>query len=469
MCARVVAFLALCVLPIPCEGFAPATSAEAILCKTVETFKLADLYHLELSIKASACGMTCHRLGIDPATGSSLLSLTEDEPSKAAQAARHEHLAIDKSPSVEWFGIELTSACDAMTLVSELRQRAGEIETMMRDQAASCITGSQDITWTLEYTRMGNGDVGERGRPRHTSKTLCYGVANALTLPPELEAKSDGASSRLVLLDGPDKIRLCLVASRDEGGIDKNCKNRNADIVRKAWPARPFQYSSAMNPTAAAIVVDVLLGMCRKDKSIRETPTLLDPTCGSGTFLAFALANGAKVIGWDINESCCDGTRRNLDYLRTTFVGEGLELSSSDQISYRVDCQDAAFVATDKMGQTGIDCVVANLPWGHNTPTYYEENNKILQSLRGILRPGVPVAIISRNSSVQKEFEQLGFCIVGSASIPQSNFRLPKTSKKKTKKRAEIGGDGEGENVNDCGRNQSISSSTCVITIAVTS
>ena len=176
MCMRVVAFLAFCVLPIPCEGFAPAISGEAILCKTVETFKLADLYHLELSIKASSCGMACHRLGIDPATGSSLLLLTEDEPSKAAQAARHDYLAIDKSPSVEWFGIELASASDAKTLVNELRQRAGEIEAMMRDQATSgsSITGSQDITWTLEYTRMGNGDVGERGRPRHTSKTLCY-------------------------------------------------------------------------------------------------------------------------------------------------------------------------------------------------------------------------------------------------------------------------------------------------------
>ena len=471
MCVRVVAFFALCVLPIPCEGFAPATSGEAILCKTVETFKLADLYHLELTIKASSCGMACRRVGVDPATGSSLLLLTEGEPSKTAQATHHEHLAIGQSPSVEWFGIEVASACDAKTLVSELQQRAGEIETMMRDQAASGsnTTGSQDITWTLEYTRMGNGDVGEKDRPRHTSKTLCYGVANALTLPPELEAKSNGESSHLVLLDGPDKIRLCLVTSRDESGVDRNCKNGNADIVRKVWPSRPFQYSSAMNPTAAAIVVDVLLSMCRKGKGINETPTLLDPTCGSGTFLAFALAHGAKVIGWDINESCCEGTRRNLDYLKASFVGEGLELSSSDQISCRVERQDAAFVTIDKIGKTEIDCVVANLPWGHNTPTYYEENNNILQSLTGLLRPGVPVAIISRDSSIQKDIERLGFGIVGTASIPQSNFCLPKTFKKKAKKRKEIGGEGGGENANDCGRNQSISSSTCVITIAVTS
>ena len=224
-----------------------------------------------------------------------------------------------------------------------------------------------------------------------------------------------------------------------------------------------------MNPTAAAIVVDVLLSMCRKVKGINETPTLLDPTCGSGTFLAFALAHGAKVIGWDINESCCEGTRRNLDYLKAAFVGEGLELSSSDQISCRVERQDAAFVTIDKIGNTEIDCVVANLPWGHNTPTYYEENNNILQSLRGILRSGVPVAIISRDSSIQKDIERLGFGIVGTASIPQSNFCLPKTFERKAKKRKEIGGEGGGKNTNDCGRNQSISSSTCVITIAVTS
>lgn len=49
------------------------TGANRILCKTAETFKLADLYYLEVSIKAELRGMTCGRIGLDPATGSSLL------------------------------------------------------------------------------------------------------------------------------------------------------------------------------------------------------------------------------------------------------------------------------------------------------------------------------------------------------------------------------------------------------------
>ena len=410
--------------------------------------------------------MSCQRLGIDPATGSSLLLLSDrardglhtEEPSERGTFAhtKCDHLfTISKSQSVEWIGLELASAGDAEGLVGELRKKADEVEMMMRDQAGTSVNGPSEITWTLEYTRMGNVG-GHKDRPRHTSKTLCYGVANALKLPPELDAKSDSACS-LVILDGPDKIRLCLAMSGGKG----DTKGKGAtDIVQNKWPGRPFQYSSAMNPTAASIVVDILLRMCEKDK-MDNTPTLLDPTCGSGTFLAFAVGNGANAIGWDIKESCCEGTRRNLKYLTEAIVSEGMEPSSAQVRAYRIDNQDAAQVSIDALGKDEVDCAVANLPWGQNTPTYYEENNMILDALRGILRSdaAVPVAIISRDSSVQKELERIGFRVLGAASIPQSNFRLPKASKKK-KKRKEVADD-DGNDAQDRG-------SICVVTIAVT-
>ena len=364
-------------------------------------------------------------------------------------------LTINKSQSVEWIGLELVSAGDAEGLVDELRKKAGEVEMMMRDQAGTSANGPSEITWTLEYTRMGN--VGsQKDRPRHTSKTLCYGVANALKLPTELDAKSDSACS-LVILDGPDKIRLCLVMSGGKG--DTKFKGAT-DVVQKKWPGRPFQYSSAMNPTAASVIVDILLRMCEKNK-MAKTPTLLDPTCGSGTFLAFAVGNGANVIGWDIKESCCEGTRRNLKYLTEAIVSEGMEPSSSQVRAYRIDIKDAAQVSIDALGGDEVDCAVANLPWGQNTPTYYQENEKILEALRRILRSdaAVPVAIISRDSSVQKKLEGIGFRVLGAASIPQSNFRLPKTSKKK-KKRKEVADD-DGNDDQDKG-------SICMVTIAVT-
>ena len=445
-----------------------AAAGKAILCKTAETFKLADLYQLELSIKASLCGMSCQRLGIDPATGSSLLLLSDQARDGLDQAELSERgtsahtncdniLTINKSQSVEWIGLELASAGDAEGLVDELRKKADEIEMMMRDQAGTSANGPPEISWVLEYTRMGNVG-GHKDRPRHTSKTLCYGVANTLKLPPELDAKSDSACS-LVLLDGPDIIRLCLVIS---GGKGDTKGKGTTDIVQKKWPGRPFQYSSAMNPIAASVIVDILLRMCAKNK-MDKTPTLLDPTCGSGTFLAFAVGSGANAIGWDVKESCCEGTRRNLDYLKTAlFVSEdGMEPSSSQQLAYRIDNQDAAQVSDDALGKDEVDCAVANLPWGQNTPTYYEENEKILEALRGILRSDatVPVAIISRDSSVQKELERIGFRVLGAASIPQSNFRLPKTSKKE-KKRKEV--------ADDDGNDDQDRDSICMVTIAVT-
>ena len=459
------------------DGAASCASSVAagkpILCKTVETFKLADLYHLELSIKASLCGMSCRRLGIDQATGSSLLLLSDQASDGLDQEKLNERgtfaqincdnlLTISKSQSVEWIRLELASAGDAEGLVDDLRKRADEVEMMIRGQAGMNAYGHQDTTWTLEYTRMGNTIGNGKDRPRHSSKTLSYGVANALKLQPALDAKCNVASS-LVLLDGPDKIRLCLVMSRGKCDV---CTKQGTDIVEKKWPGRPFQYSSAMNPTAASIIVDILLRMCGEKDKMDKTPTLLDPTCGSGTFLAFALANGANAIGWDVKQSCCEGAGRNLDYLETAFVSEGMELSSSQQLAYRIDNQDAAQVSIDALGGDEINCAVANLPWGQNTPTYYEENDKILKSLRGVLRSDdVPVAIISRDSSVQKELERIGFRVLGAASIPQSNFRLPNTSKK-TKKRKEVADD-DG-NATCRPSDDQDRGSICMVTIAVT-
>jgi len=433
----------------------------------VETFKLADLYYMELSIKTSS-RMSCDRLGVDPATGSSLILLAEqgepDEQGMYDHTECDDILAISSSRGVEWTGLELASAYDAKGLVDELRERADEIDMVMRDQADSSNSiASSQVTWTLEYNRMGNV-VG--GDSRHTSKTMCYGVANALMLPPELDAKSDAASLNLILLDGPDKIRLCLVISRGESDVNGK---EGTDIVQRKWPGRPFQYSSAVNPKVAAIVVDILLGMYPKDKT-NETPTLLDPTCGSGTFLAFALGKGANAIGWDIKESCCDGARENLDYVKTAFVTEGMELSPSQDLTYQIDNQDAALVSSDTLRGKDVDCAVTNLPWGLNTPTYYEENKNIMRALRGTLRSDVPVAIISRDSSMQKELERIGFRVVAMASIPQGNFRLPKTSKKKKnemKKRKEMAEEDCDDDNDGPGRNQD-RASMCTITIAVT-
>lgn len=451
-------------------------TAGRILCKTVETFKLADLYQLEISMKARLSGMTCKRIGIDPATGSSLLVL-EDESNQDKSSQRNgdiiENWRVDIPivSSIEWMGVELAAAASAERLIKELQSRADEIECVMRESIAES-SSDEETSWTMDYIRMGLSDGLQpqrrpsTERPTYTSKTLAYCVAQALNVPAALHPSK--AALELVLVDSQDasSLRLCIVTSRGCDEMAISCghpSTTNIKIVREQWSSRPFQYSSAMNANAAAIIVDILLNLCKANESgesIDGKITLLDPTCGSGTFLAYAMASGANVVGWDVNERCVGGTKQNLDYM----IEQGMVLPRhTNNMMYSVERRDAALVKPDANNEKShsFDCVVANLPWGQNAPTYFEENSKILEALHSLLRPGTPCAFISRYVDIQKELTGIGFDIIGMACIPQSNFRLPKSRKKRRKDSSKDGADEEDSNSGTC-------SSRCVVSLAVT-
>ena len=86
---------------------------------------------------------------------------------------------------------------------------------------------------------------------------------------------------------------------------------------------------------------------------------LLDPTCGSGTFLALALANDFYVEGCDINPSVADGAIQNIEYLfDKEKVNEYANVEARDSCNpWRHDEPSSLNTIND------ISCVVANLPW----------------------------------------------------------------------------------------------------------
>ena len=112
---------------------------------------------------------------------------------------------------------------------------------------------------------------------------------------------------------------------------DDDESSKTTRIIFQKWPKRPFQYSSAININIADIVITLLDDMVNKKRQVTtkmeeddndddrtcdvKTRTILDPTCGSGTFLAFAMAYGMCVEGYDYNPQCIDGTIRNLESL----------------------------------------------------------------------------------------------------------------------------------------------------------
>jgi hypothetical protein len=212
----------------------------------------------------------------------------------------------------------------------------------------------------------------------------------------------------------------------------------------KPWSQRPFEYSSAINPGIAELVMDILVALTRRrhghgNRTCHDdndggdaTPVhLWDPTCGSGTFLAVAMHRGMQVSGWDINPHCIAGTHENLVHV----FGE-TKVQSDCQLKVRDSSLGRTADETLPQKQPGprIDCVACNLPWGLNSAADRDQNGRILTTLRQEIRgAGVPCALVSKGDGTPLAAEVLraqGFRLVDQAHVPQQNFTLPRGNKK---------------------------------------
>jgi tRNA G10 N-methylase Trm11 len=259
-------------------------------------------------------------------------------------------------------------------------------------------------------------------------KTLLCSIAQTLPAFPALDPMD--AQQQLMVIDtGLSGCYLTKVLPRTRTVTQQSS-------ILTEWARRPFQYSSAININVAEIVIDLLSDFT---ESTKRKVTMLDPTCGSGTFLAFAMAKGMRVEAFDCNPSCVDGSLRNLESL---FQEEKVRLFATVQL------HDSSNLWEEENG-TEINCVVANLPWGVNSVEYLQENDRILRSVRARISTGIPCAFVTRDPDITL-FTGAGFEVLGQAHVPQRDFSLPKGKKKRQ----------SDDEVERNGRNR------CVITIA---
>lgn len=388
--------------------------------KLTETFKLADLQFLELQILQSSnqrLAGRCERLVVDAATGSSLIFIEND----GGFVWDNEDDA--KLPTYlkrcDWVGHIIGCGASAPDLIDDIRSRQ-PFETSVDN-------------WTLEYLRMQSQQQfnSKNLSVDYTSRCLLACVAQSIKAPAALHP--DAASHRLMIVDTIESIYLVRLEETAQ-----DVRRQSSDRIAR-WSNRPFQYSSAINPNVADIVVDILFNMVGTKPDIK----LLDPTCGSGTFLAFAATRGALVEGWDVLPSCVEGSLSNLDHVA----------NDQSQKSHSIRLQDATMAPNQV--DSSIDCVVANLPWGINSVSYKNEHSAILRSVARRVLPGTPCALVTKSIHVQRELQSLGYDIVGHAHVPQRDFALPRGSKTK-----------RGSNNNKRNKRDS-SSSDCVVTIAL--
>ena len=367
--------------------------------KTKETFKLSDLQYLEAKLQERN-GYECERLVVDASTGSSLFRLNG--------TCLHESMLENELPSslrrCEWVASILAHGKTAEELLMNIRDDGKFMEHSWEKNAA----------WTLEYLRLNHIGAPRVQPASYTSKSLSCSVAQAVRIPAALNP--DEATDRFRIIDtGEDLFLVRLMREADP-----------SHPLTKKWSQRPFPFSSAINPNVADILIDLVFDLVQQKDGVAVDPiSFLDPTCGSGTFLAFAASRGASVKGWDTNESCIDGALRNIKFVFGNDCAKFCEVHLRDASNKKLD------------DGKQYDCMIANLPWGQNTMLYYNENIHILDSLQSSLRPGAPCAIISKDLELQKDMERLGYHILGTAHIPPLHFVLPTGKNKNAQKRNE--------------------------------
>jgi 23S rRNA G2445 N2-methylase RlmL len=227
--------------------------------------------------------------------------------------------------------------------------------------------------------------------------------------------------------------------------------------------------------------------LLRRNNATTNSIQILDPTCGSGTFLALALmtwgnASRVDVTGIDSNPKCAHGTVQNLRHLFHHAIDEDcdndgnnrwtLTLDSNTKISSRVNIYSEDSTRLPSFIQQKFDCAVANLPWNRNTFEFQGRNSTIdctnsviLRATAAMLKPGSPVLVISGRDEDYESglsfnaracLQNLGFHVLGEATVPPKGYELPASGKKRSGSPAFVA------------KKKRVSrSSDCTITIAV--
>jgi tRNA G10 N-methylase Trm11 len=430
---------------------------EQYVAKTTESFKLADLYWLQSQVMCVNSESTVEKLAFHRPTASYLLSSS---------------LSIETDTN----DYELPFPLDRVQFVGKVIAAGANTEEFL-DNITKASSKLCKCYWTLDYDTF-EPMVGRQ----FSSVMLMCAVSRHIPGEPLLVSASEqcietDSISHYVLAETSNKLYLIKKLQMQQQAQLHKVAERVSHF-RQEWPRRPFQYSGAINVDIAIAVVDMLQRIMQtragpKGKTIR----MLDPTVGSGTFLALAcwlwnerndLGESLDIVGVDSNPKCCIGAAQNMAKLFSVVQSNITEKEHSKSWSSTIGnsstatihCADSVELLSSSLG--GFDCVVTNLPWNRNTFEFKSEaisnspSSDLLKRLKHVMKPGAPVVVVSGSNDSNEGFnvlnclKEMGFDIIGEVTSPPAGFSLPDSGKKK--------------------RNEPSSQSTkssCVITVAV--
>jgi tRNA G10 N-methylase Trm11 len=172
---------------------------------------------------------------------------------------------------------------------------------------------------------------------------------------------------------------------------------------------RPYRDAKVgmLPPKLAQIIVNLAVGQSKpSDKAI----TILDPFCGTGVLLQEALLDGYGVMGTDIDPKMIDYSRKNIDWLQSSFGFKG-----SLRYLEAADATKAMWASAD-----GLDIVASEtylgaplhspLPLTRLQPIIQEVDtllSKFLKNIGGQLPAGTRLALAVPAWRVGNGFEHL--------------------------------------------------------------
>ena len=341
--------------------------------------------------------------------------------------------------------------------------------------------------WHNNYDDNTNNNNNQNHQDKVCSTMLLCAVSRALPGEPSLSLTSSSSSSSSLLQDNEVvsitpyiiietsnqfylaqklSVRKNAITTQDRVDFDlkQQCQQQqqhhtsSTDEFQSLWSKRPFQYSGAINIGVASVIIDMLSDALRlrherhqhlhttvgsdsignTNNNIKCTSNkqriirILDPTCGSGTFLALALmiwsekynttatasSNDTITVdatGIDSNYKCARGTIANLRHLFGLSTRNDDDDDDDDENNFNndnvgvVDDDDDdddddvirqwtfnLYPATGRLTSSSLlalplsrvtihandsvdlstfvldkfDCAVANLPWNRNTFEY---------------------------------------------------------------------------------------------------
>jgi tRNA (guanine10-N2)-dimethyltransferase len=117
----------------------------------------------------------------------------------------------------------------------------------------------------------------------------------------------------------PNKIELLIVGNGSKVTIAASLGAQNITAYAKRDQARPARdaFVGMLPPKLAQIITN--LAAAANQARATNSPTLLDPFCGTGGLLQEACLNGYRVYGTDLSSKMIDYSRRNLTWLEAKY------------------------------------------------------------------------------------------------------------------------------------------------------